>query len=407
MSLQRFDIVIVGAGPAGSSCALSLANAGLRVALLDRDKFPRDKICGDALSVDVINQLPMLSPELSKNFNECVSKIPSYGVRLFSPDLTRLDIPFLYQGSEKSGYTCARKDFDDLLFQQVQRSDHVTVMENCCVTEIKRSDDEVIICTNRGAYTASMVLGADGANSVVGRMNSKLKIDRRHHSAGLRVYYEGVSDFHPQNYIELYFFRNILPGYVWIFPMANNMANVGIGILSAVVSSKKINLRETLDAVLTTHPVLKKRFENARPLETVKGHGLPLGSTKRNISGDRFLLLGDAAGLIDPFSGEGIGNAIRSGRVAAGHVKSCFEQNDFSAAFNKAYDKEIYRRMEKEFRISYTLQRLCRYPTLFNYIAKKANKREYWREFLTQTLSDIDQKKQFSNPAFYYRLLFR
>jgi flavin-dependent dehydrogenase len=145
-----------------------------------------------------------------------------------------------------------------------------------------------------------------------------------------------------------------------------------------------------------------------RPLETIKGYGLPLGSKKRNLSGAKFLLAGDAAALIDPFSGEGIANAIRSGRIAAEHVIKCFEQNNFSAAFNKAYDREIYHRMWKEFKISRTLQNLVRYPILFNYVIKKARQSKYLQKFLVEALANVEKKKKIlMKPAFYYRMLFK
>ena len=95
--------------------------------------------------------------------------------------------------------------------------------------------------------------------------------------------------------------------------MNDGKANVGIGMLSSHISQKKINLKVVLQKLIETHPQLKDRFINAKALESIKGFGLPLGSKKRRLSGDRYVLTGDAASLIDPFSGEGIGNAIRSG----------------------------------------------------------------------------------------------
>jgi flavin-dependent dehydrogenase len=108
---------------------------------------------------------------------------------------------------------------------------------------------------------------------------------------------------------------------------------------------KRINLKKILKALIENNPHLSNRFKNAKPLEVAKGYGLPLGSRKRRISGHRYLLLGDAASLIDPFTGEGIGNAIRSGRVAADHIIQAFKVNDFSRSFNTAYDNEIYRKI--------------------------------------------------------------
>lgn len=407
MLAKKFDVLIIGAGPAGAACAITLGRSGLQVALLDKATFPRDKTCGDALSVDVINQLLMLSSSLASGFNSFTDKLPSYGVKIFSPDYQHINIPFVRDDVKSCGYICERTHFDNLLFQHVKDYNNVHIFEDCDVQKIDQDKQAIHIQTSKGNFEGDLVIGADGAHSVVSRYLSNIKVEKKHYSAGLRVYYEGVTSFHEQNYIELHFFRNILPGYLWIFPLKNNKANVGIGIPSSVVAKKRINLKETLQTLLETHPPLKERFHLAKPLETVKGYGLPLGSKQRNISGERFLLAGDAASLIDPFSGEGIANAIRSGRVAAQHTIRCFEKQDFSSEFNKEYDIEIYRRMWKEFRISKSMQKLASYPALFNFLIRKANKNRYLMNFLIKSLANIDEKKRLLKPGFYYRMLFK
>lgn len=408
MSDKKFDVIIVGAGPAGTASAIKLAKSGLNVALLDKATFPRDKICGDALSVDVINQLEMLSDKLAEQFGILENKIPSYGVKIFSPDHNHIDIPFIYKNVKSCGYISPRVDFDALLFQHVKRYSNIHIYENCTVTDTDITNDEALLLTSLGTFSGKIIIGADGAQSVIAKISGDIKVEKEHYSAGLRVYYEGVSEFHMENFIELHFFKDILPGYLWIFPLSGNKANVGIGMLSSTVSKKKINLKLILQNLIKTHPHLKERFKDARPLETIKGYGLPLGSKKRNVSGAHFLLAGDAAALIDPFSGEGIANAIRSGRIAAEHVIKCFEQNNFSAAFNKAYDIEIYHRMWKEFKISRTLQNLVRYPILFNFVIKKARQSKYLQQFLTEALANVEKKKKILlKPAFYYRMLFK
>ena len=384
-----------------------LGQAGLSVAVIDKAVFPRDKTCGDALSVDVINQLSILSQDLASTFNDFPSKMPSHGVKIFSPDHGHIDIPFVHQGKEKCGYICSRLDFDNLLIQQLKKIPCVTLFENCNLHKVETRKEDIKVHTEEGTFTGQIIIGADGAQSIVTKQLGTFKTERKHYSAGLRIYYEGVSSFHEGHFIELYFFRKILPGYLWIFPLPDNKANVGIGMLSSEVSKKKINLKETLQEFLTTHPVLKERFKDAKALESVKGFGLPLGSKKRKISGDRFLLAGDAASLIDPFTGEGIGNAIRSGRVAAEHILKCFDEEDFSDSFNSAYDQEIYRRMWKEFRISRTLQQLCRHPRLFNFVVKKANQSKHVQQLLVDALAHVDKKKSLIHPGFYYRLLFK
>ena len=142
-----------------------------------------------------------------------------------------------------------------------------------------------------------------------------------------------MSNFNEGNFIELYFFKDFVPGYLWVFPLPNNEANVGIGLLSSFISKKSVNLKEIFQKQLKEHPAFQERFKDAVPIETIKGYGLPLGSAMKQISGNRFLLLGDAASLIDPFSGEGIANGIRSGRLAADVVKEAMTKN-FAIAKN-------------------------------------------------------------------------
>ena len=408
MTDKTYDVIIVGAGPAGSACAIELAKTGLRAALLDKATFPRDKTCGDALSVDVINQLKKLSETLATEFEALENKMASCGVKIFSPDHNHIDIPFIYKNVKSCGYISPRLHFDNLLFQHAKKFAEIDVYENCAVTNVSIKDNKSAVQTSCGLFTGEIVVGADGAHSIVSKVAGDIKVDKKHHSAGLRMYYEGVTGFHDEGFIELHFFKDILPGYLWIFPLAGNKANVGIGMLSSTVSKKKVNLKETLQKLLKTHPHLIERFKDAKPLETVKGYGLPLGSKKRHLSGERFLLAGDAAALIDPFSGEGIANAIRSGRVAAGHIVTCFESNDFSANFNKAYDKEIYRRMWKEFEISRALQYIVTFPALFNFVIKKANQNKYLQKLLIDALANADEKNAILfEPAFYYRMFFK
>jgi geranylgeranyl reductase family protein len=400
---KEYDVLIVGAGPAGAACALQLAQSNLSVCIVDKATFPRDKICGDAISIDVASQLAKLPSQLSNSFLKYDRKVSSYGIRLYAPDRCYLDIPIAVEG--QPGYVCQRLDFDNLMVEQVKSIPNVKFVESCSIESLENNSDGVTLQSNHGAIRASIVVGADGAHSVIGKLLG-VRPDRNHHSAGLRIYYENVSFPSTGNLIELHFFRELLPGYLWIFPLPGNRANVGLGMLSSMVSAKKLNIKKILEDLIQGDPELQERFKNAAPLENVKGYGLPLGSKKRSLSGDRLLLAGDAASLIDPVTGEGIANAIRSGRVAGDHIIRCFLANDFSAAFNRKYDKEIYRRMGGELRLSTRLQRICRYPWLLNLIVKKATRNTAFRQLLADGLTKTGKKTSLVSPGFYYRLLF-
>ncbi len=404
------EILIVGAGPAGVACALKLAEAGKKVYLLDKAKFPRDKICGDALSADVMNQLHQLP--LGQPFEQAalVPKTACQGVTMVAPNGTPLNIPFHAPAGRPAdtGYICRRTDFDNWLLQSVREQPLIRLHEEERVTRISRNDQGWEVETTNNQYATPMLIGADGANSVVARAIQQRQVNPHHYCAGLRRYYENVSGFTPgKPYIELHFMNQLLPGYFWIFPLPGNRANVGLGMLSSAINRKKVNLKTEMENIIASHPAIAPRFAGARALESVQGFGLPIGSKKRILSGDHYLLLGDAAGLIDPFSGEGIGNAIRSGRVAADHIlKGNKTSASFSAGYNKAYDKEIYRRMGHELQLSRKMQLLLNYPRLFNFIAGKASRNPSLQVLLTSMLSNVDVKQLLLRPSFYFRLLF-
>ncbi len=407
MEIEKFDVLILGAGPAGCAAAYMLSGKGLRIALIEKDTFPRDKICGDALSSDVTKQFHMISEPLTEKLNQFKEKIPSNGVRFFTPKHQKLDIQFTKpKNIFGGGFVSKRIDFDNFFFSETAKLPDVTVFQNQKIISVDNTGNNIVLHSATKTFEAPIALGADGAHSVLNKRLTQNKVEKNHYCAGVRQYFSNVKGFHPENHIELHFYKEILPGYLWVFPLADNKANVGLGMLSSVVSKKQINLKKEMVNLLETIPSLKERFKDAVPLTEIEGYGLPVGSIKRSLSGDRFLLLGDAAGLIDPFSGEGIANAIRSGRVAAAHVLKAFEQQKFDKEFNLFYDKEIYNRMWKEFKLSHTLQKLFRHPRIINFVVKKANNNKSVQLLINSMLNDMNLKKELIKPSFYFRLFF-
>ena len=250
-----------------------------------------------------------------------------------------------------------------------------------------------------------LVIGADGAHSIVNKKLCGIKVERKHYSAGIRAYFQGVTDFQADNFIELHFIKSLLPGYFWIFPLPGGMANVGLGMLSHDLSQTRMNLKKEFARIIREDPNIAPRFENATQIDKPQGFGLPLGSKKRVISGERFMLTGDAAALIDPFSGEGIGNAMLSGKKAAEQAIRCVRENDFSAEFMAQYDHSVYQKIWQELKLSHQMQKLIKYPWIFDFIVNRAMKSPSLQKVFTMMFDDLDLRKELSRPRFYWNVL--
>jgi geranylgeranyl reductase family protein len=406
------DICILGAGPGGATAALHLANAGHRCLLLDRATFPRDKVCGDALSGKVINELRRIGEGLPDRLAAEPIQLPSWGIDFYAPNGRRLAVPFKpkYNAAtdRSAGHISKRIEFDNFLIKEVRRRPEIDFRENVDVARHEKLPDGRWRLLGQGGEelaTAKLLLVANGAQSSFARQIGGHELEPAHHCAGLRAYYRGVTGLHPDNFIELHFIKDFLPGYLWVFPLPNGEANVGVGMLTEAVSKKKVKLRERLEEMLHTHPALKERFATAERLGPVRGFGLPLGSKRRPLSGGGYLLLGDAGSLIDPFSGEGISHAMVSGRHAADWAGRALIAKDFSPEFLKGYDGAVYNRLWQELRLSRGMQRLLNYPCLFNFVANRAANNPTLAETISNMFLDLDLRERLRQPSFYVKLL--
>ncbi len=354
---EIFDILICGAGPAGSTCALALGNSGLKVALIEKAVFPRDKTCGDAVANYVPKVLNTINPLLVKELGGFAEKETVNTIRIVAPNEKFLDFP-----CSENGFISKRLHFDNFLFEQVAKLPNVKVFLNSTIQNVSVKNHVVRVEGNGFELEASLVIGCDGANGIISKKLSNNKVDLKHHSGAVRAYYKNVKGI-PDKTFELHFLKNILPGYFWIFPLPDNQANVGLGMLSSSISKRKLSLRDKMKEIIESEPALKERFANAEIISPVEGHGLPLGSRKVTISGERFMLCGDAASLIDPLTGEGIGQAIISGRYAGWQAAKCFKENNFSASFMKQYDKMVYDKLWKPHQKRYLVQRMINEKT--------------------------------------------
>lgn len=349
----QYDVIIAGAGPGGSTCALTLGSSGLNVLLLDKDRFPRDKICGDAINSKVNRILRKIDPSLEKDLQAFTPKARITRVTLHGPNWNTLNVH-----RDLTCYCIKRKDFDHWLFQKASQSPQVTVLEHTAIKKVHSGDRGITIETNQGQeFHAQIIVGCDGAHSVVAKQLADFKMNRYHYGGAVRQYYKNIGGLH-EEVIEIFLLKGYLPGYFWIFPVSGQQANVGFGMLAHTIAQRKIDLRKCLHQIIHTIPELVPRFESAIALDEIKGYGLPLGSQKCHLSGNRFLLCGDAASLIDPITGEGIETAMESGQLAAEQILQSFATGDFTAAALNSYDQKVYKRMWGTFKKQFYLQRI-------------------------------------------------
>jgi flavin-dependent dehydrogenase len=273
------------------------------------------------------------------------------------------------------------------------------------VDAVERKGDEFMIIAGERRIKSRILIDASGTLSKFSIPYLKPKPAPKKTALAVRSYYSGVSRMHKENFIELYFLRGILPGYFWIFPLKNGMANVGLGLRKDLVLKKKINLSKQMDEIIRTHPLISKRFEDARKQGKNEAYSLPLGNPNFRISGDSYMLAGDAAHLVDPLTGEGVGNALYSGYIAAEQAISCFEHDQFDDGFMKAYDKRIKRVLGKEMTISKNLQRMLHYPGIVRILAKKADGNKHIARILSSMYTDLDYRKKLVNPLYLLRVL--
>ncbi len=373
-----FDVIICGAGPAGAACALGLQHSGLKVAWIDKSSFPRDKICGDAIPSTVQRVLGKIDFKLKEHFlNNFHDKFTINACKLISPDFSSFDLSFV-----NKGHSAKRLDFDNYLFLLAQeKNKNATAFTGSGIDKITTTNEHITATLKNGKdISAKIIIGCDGAHSIVAKQLAKSVMDINNHIGAVRAYYKNVSGLE-HDMLEIHFLKNYMPGYFWIFPLKNNVCNVGFGMVSKYISKQKINLRKSLLEIISEVNPIQQRFKDATLQNEVTGFGLPCGGKRNKISGSRFLLCGDAASLINPATGEGIGNAMISGQLASEQIIKCFEENNFNASFNSAYDNAVYKKLLGDLRIQSLLQKIAgEREWLINFALCQVSKHEFIRQ---------------------------
>ncbi|HEV8056479.1 MAG TPA: geranylgeranyl reductase family protein [Nocardioidaceae bacterium] len=360
---RQADVIVVGAGPAGSTAAYHLARAGVDVLLLEKTAFPREKVCGDGLTPRAVRQLVGMGIDLDE-----AGWVKNHGLRIVGGG-HRIELPWPDLAAFPAhGLVRTRLDFDEILARQAQKSG-ARLQERIAVTgplhdertgrvvgvaarpvdENGRASEEAGPPTT---YRAPLVIAADGNSARLALAQGRHKRDDRPMGVAVRTYYRSPrhDDDWLESWLELWDGApgdgQLLPGYGWIFGVGDGTANVGLGILNTSAAFGKVDYKEVLRRWLLNTPA-DWGFRDENMVGEIRGSALPMGFNRKPHYADGMLLVGDAGGMVNPFNGEGIAYAMESALIAADVVAQALarpegEQREralraYPAALDQAY----------------------------------------------------------------------
>jgi geranylgeranyl reductase family protein len=374
------DVVIVGAGPAGSAAAAVLARAGVEVALLDKAEFPREKTCGDAVSPVGVSILRDLG--LAQTLERGAFRFD--GMRITAPDgrtVTAAVPP--HPDHPPHGYVVPRNDLDDWIREAAIRLG-ARFEGGFHARGFDYADGGIAVRGESGGRpverAARLAIIATGASPPL-LASAGLAPRRADYAYAARAYFEGMQGIGRDLHIR---FDGVpLPGYAWIFPISETAANVGAGYYRRTRRTPP-TAAAMLQGFLES-PGARPLFAAARPTGSVRGFPLRTNFHRSPSTGRRILIVGEAAGLVNPFTGEGIDYALESGEMAAAAAQAILGEGDFSPRSLTRYDQALRARFQRLFVLTHRLRGLYMNDLLLNPFLRACDR---WPD-LTRLLVEI------------------
>lgn len=359
MTSIQYDVAVVGAGPAGSTAAYFLARGGLRVALLDKSDFPRDKTCGDGLTLRalaVLDRMGILSQVEAHAFR-CV------GVTVRNSDEISYRLEFSPSSSSMNQLLILpRIDLDDILLRHAVEAGAEFFARAKVEDIVESSGGSLRLGFGDGrSLEASLAVMATGANTALLRKTGLLKRLPPVNLAA-RAYFENVEGL--DDSILLFFDGIQRPGYGWVFPTSANSANVGCGAFFESGTPQTTTLRNLIE----THPHLGRILKHAHQVGPIKGHPLRTDYSSALSGTRRVLVVGEAIGLVNPITGEGIDYAVESAELAAGAVLGASNSDPDPRLIQRKYRTAL----DRKFRFLFAFSRLIQHVYLRDGILDKA-----------------------------------
>ncbi|MEV6488398.1 geranylgeranyl reductase family protein [Actinoplanes sp. NPDC051633] len=320
------DVIVVGAGPGGSAAAYHMARHGLRVLLLEKTEFPREKVCGDGLTPRATRQLIRMGVDTS----EKAGWLQNRGLRVIGGGV-RLELDWPELASFPSyGLVRTRLDFDDMLARRAVEAGALLHTNVTVTGPVLDDDGRAIGVTARSGpgkepvqFRAPLVVAADGVSGKLPLAMGLTKRDDRPIGVAVRRYFHSpvrADDDYLESWLELRSAQDrerLLPGYGWIFGLGDGRVNVGLGILNSSSAFGKTNYRAMLNDWLATTPPDWGMTDEANADGPTLGAALPMGFNRVPHYTRGVMLVGDSGGMVNPMNGEGIAYAMESGELAA------------------------------------------------------------------------------------------
>jgi menaquinone-9 beta-reductase len=430
------DVIVVGAGPSGSTAAYYLAQAGLDVLLIEKSRFPREKVCGDGLTPRAVKSLVALGVDVSEEAGWLRNK----GLRVIGGGMRlELDWPELssYPGY---GLVRTRASLDEQLARRAQAAG-VKLLEGTTVTGPLLGPDGRIVGvhaqpeaeekprsksgnaeraggdtvppgeavpwhgglpaphlaprppTPRGVtYRARVVVAADGNSSRLSVAMGLRKRDDRPMGVAVRTYYTSPrhDDDYLESWLDLWDGDRLLPGYGWIFGMGDGTSNVGLGLLNTSDAFGKTDYRELLKRWLRSMPEEWGYVEENRT-EPVRGAALPMGFNRTPHYHQGLLLAGDAAGMVNPFNGEGIAYAMESGEILARVVAQALARPTWAETERvlRSYPEELQAAYGRYYTLGRLFVELIGRPKLMRYATNRGMHHPQLMRFALKLLANL------------------
>jgi len=340
---RRAEVIVVGGGPAGSALAWRLASRGLRPLVLERARFPREKVCGDYVDPRGLHILEAMGclGRLERSHPPAISHTTT-----FVEWRPRYSGPIAFYGHggplPPHGYTIPREELDAAMVDAAVAAGAI-LHDETAVIDVEAGAGGVEVTAEHGGdtvrYSARVIVGADGANSVVARSQGAAIADPRRTVLAQRAYAVTAGASAWPGETEVYFNENLFPGYGWVFPATGGRVNLGIGLLDETRRRLRVNIPalfgQFVDGLRRCHPSCTGLELSSKPIGgIVKTYG---AAGPNHFAGG--LLIGDAGGFVNPMTGDGITPGMESALLAARTVESALEAGDVSAGRLSSYER--------------------------------------------------------------------